>query len=324
MLTKKLRRDRNKGPESEPSLLSSYRKHMLEFLSGSVSSKLFNTVIKYNLEDNFKLTHELFFFTANFFGSCESTDAPQPLFELVKHSDPKNLFISKIDSLIEFFVGDIVRNFELEHLRNSSSVGIDYVFQPERHAIERPSEGSQGNLEQSINRRYTFECCKNIYASLQLLCENNFVAFKREFCEQTQSDGRLKANNRNLLIRSTIELRKVFAVFSDRINDLPFKIINFLNEIAQIPCYENQLELAESTFFGDVCDFILNRQHLAEIKSSAREATLKEIIIIIEEFLKVVVSLLESNKEDIYTYFCSRFDYRFVKEVPRIYRELLR
>jgi len=60
-----------------------------------------------------------------------------------------------------------VRNYELEHLQDSSSVGIDYVFRPELHCIDRPQDENGKNLEQSINRRYTFECCKNIYASLQ-------------------------------------------------------------------------------------------------------------------------------------------------------------
>jgi hypothetical protein len=172
VLTKKLRRDSSKDPSrsTEAELSSTYREHLLNNLSGSVSSKLFHTVVKFNLESNFKLTHELFFFTANYFGSCQLTDAPQPLFDLVKQNDPRNLFISKIDSLVEFFVGDIVRNYELEHLQDSSSVGIDYVFRPELHCIDRPQDENGKNLEQSINRRYTFECCKNIYASLQLLC----------------------------------------------------------------------------------------------------------------------------------------------------------
>jgi len=46
----------------------------------------------------------------------------------------------------------------------------------------------------------------------------------------------LKLNNRNLLIRSTIELRKIFQVYGQRIKNLPHKILDFLNEIAQIPC----------------------------------------------------------------------------------------
>lgn len=103
--------------------------------------------------------------------------------------------------------------------------------------------------------------------------------FKRELREQITEDGLLKPNNKNLLLRSTIELRKVLKVFDDKINDVPLKIINFLNEIAQIPCYENQLELAESTFFGDICHFILNP---ALFTSGFHSNTLQEIAVIIE------------------------------------------
>jgi hypothetical protein len=90
------------------------------------------------------------------------------------------MFISTIDNLIEFFVSDIVRNYELEKNQDSTSVGIDYIFKPESHTIEKLKGDDPRDLEKAIKRRYTFECCKNIYASLQLICENNFVAFKRE------------------------------------------------------------------------------------------------------------------------------------------------
>jgi hypothetical protein len=75
-----------------------------------------------------------------------------------------------MDSLIEFFVSDIVRNYDLEHNQDTTSVGIDYIFKPGSHTIERVDKDDQHNLEKAIKRRYTFECCKNIYASLQLIC----------------------------------------------------------------------------------------------------------------------------------------------------------
>lgn len=59
----------------------------------------------------------------------------------------------------------------------------------------------------------------------------------------------IKLNNKNLLIRSTIELRKIFRVYCERIKSVPHKILDFLNEIAQIPCEINQIELSKSTFF---------------------------------------------------------------------------
>jgi hypothetical protein len=64
---------------------------------------------------------------------------------------------------------------------------------------------------------------------MQLLCENNFVQFKKEFREQRGSDGRIKLRNRNLLIRSTIELRRLLGVYNPRIKDLPEKILDFIN-----------------------------------------------------------------------------------------------
>lgn len=67
----------------------------------------------------------------------------------------------------------------------------------------------------------------SVFQLLQLLCENNFVKFKKEFREQKADT--IKLNNRNLLIRSTIELRKIFRVYGPRIKCLPQKILDFLN-----------------------------------------------------------------------------------------------
>jgi hypothetical protein len=142
-------------------------------------------------------------------------------------------------------------------------------------------------VQSAIANQHTLDCFKSVFQLLHLLCENNFVQFKKEFREQ-KSDV-MKLNNRNLLIRSTIELRKIFKVYGERIKTIPHKILDFLNEIAQIPCETNQIELSKSTFFEDVCQFV-REYNYDEVKS--RPEICMEVSVITEKFLKIVLSLL--------------------------------
>jgi hypothetical protein len=84
-------------------------------------------------------------------------------------------------------------------------------------------------------------------------------------------------------------LRKIFKVYGERIKNVPHKILDFLNEIAQIPCETNQIELSKSTFFEDVCQFV-REYNYDEVKS--RPEICMEVSVITEKFLKIVLSLL--------------------------------
>ena len=156
---------------------------------------------------------------------------------------------------------------------------------------------------------------------MQLLCENNFVDFKMEFREQ-KIEKSIKTNNRNLLIRSTIELRKLFRMYRKEIQDLPEEILDFLNEIAQIPCYDNQVELSKSTFFEDVCQFIFAFMKKIDPKLNEVDAEMFiHVESIIERFFKILLSLLESNSTEIYSSFVQKLDPEFFKKVLEIHEK---
>lgn len=141
------------------------------------------------------------------------------------------------------------------------------------------SESANGDVDfgETMRVQRIVESFKNTFIFMQLLCENNFVQFKKEFREQRGPDGRIKLRNRNLLIRSTIELRRLLGVYNPRIKDLPEKILDFINEVAQIPCYHNQEELSKSTFFEDICQFINDISELSDNPNTDARKSFMEI-----------------------------------------------
>ena len=241
----------------------------------------------------------------------------------------KNEFLVKLDNFILSLSNDIIRNCEVEEeltksdkpellsRRKSTAVYRPKVFSQEQmFFVETACEES--DVQSAISNQHTLDCFKSVFQLVHLLCENNFVQFKKEFREQKTEV--LKLNNRNLLIRSTIELRKIFKVYSRRIKTLPHRILDFLNEIAQIPCEPNQIELSKSTFFEDVCQFV--REFGYESVRHNNELAM-EVSVIIEKFLKIVLSLLESNHDEIYTSFANKMDRNFFQTLLKYHESLV-
>jgi hypothetical protein len=62
-----------------------------------------------------------------------------------------------------------------------------------------------------------------------------------------------KINSINMIELATFEIRKLFKIISKDIVDVPLTVLDFINEINQIPCEENQKTLCKTTFFEDFC-----------------------------------------------------------------------
>lgn len=55
----------------------------------------------------------------------------------------------------------------------------------------------------------------------------------------------------NFLALSVSELKRMFSKFNIEIIKVPFSIIDFIYEVTQIPCLENQIFICRSTLFSD-------------------------------------------------------------------------
>lgn len=94
---------------------------------------------------------------------------------------------------------------------------------------------------------------KRVFRFLQLLCENDHQANKKYFLEQVDDDNVKKINSINMIEQATFEIRKLFKIMSKDIVSLPLSVLDFINEINQIPCEDNQKTLCKTTFFEDFC-----------------------------------------------------------------------
>ena len=56
----------------------------------------------------------------------------------------------------------------------------------------------------------------------------------------------------NFVQEACVLLRQFFKIMSIKVVDIPPSILNFINEITQIPCLDCQISLMKSTFFEDM------------------------------------------------------------------------
>ena len=75
-----------------------------------------------------------------------------------------------------------------------------------------------------------------IFRFLQLFCENNNVHMKKFLLEQINDDSQKKTNSINFIEEATLLLRKKFKIMNENVVNIPPCILDFINEITQIPC----------------------------------------------------------------------------------------
>jgi inositol 1,4,5-triphosphate receptor type 1/inositol 1,4,5-triphosphate receptor type 3 len=110
-----------------------------------------------------------------------------------------------------------------------------------------------------------------MFRFLQLFCENGNVEMKRFLLSQTNdAEGtQKKTNSINFIETTTLLLRKLFKIMNDKVVGIPQTILDFINEITQLPCIDNQIAFMKSTFFEDLsylADFFISEENLTTRK----------------------------------------------------------
>lgn len=62
-----------------------------------------------------------------------------------------------------------------------------------------------------------------------------------------------KSKQFNFIEITTKELRNLFQIYCFDIRIVPLYLLEFILEVTQVPIYENQTALMNSTFFEDLC-----------------------------------------------------------------------
>ena len=75
---------------------------------------------------------------------------------------------------------------------------------------------------------------------------------KKFLLKQVNQDGSDKQLIINFIQEGCQLLRQFFKIMSIKVVNIPPSILNFINEITQIPCLDCQLSLLKSTFFEDM------------------------------------------------------------------------
>ena len=91
-----------------------------------------------------------------------------------------------------------------------------------------------------------------LFRFLQLFCESNNVDFKKFLFCQTNEGGHKKTNSVNFIEEACLLLRKFFKIMNSKIVNVPDFLLDFIGEVTQLPCLDNQISLMKSTFFQDI------------------------------------------------------------------------
>jgi len=98
---------------------------------------------------------------------------------------------------------------------------------------------------------YELALCRT-FRFLQLFCENNNIEMKKFVMNQTNDNGEQKITTINFILEASQLLRQFFKIMSIKIVNIPPSILDFINEITQIPCVGCQKSFMRSTFFEDM------------------------------------------------------------------------
>ena len=88
---------------------------------------------------------------------------------------------------------------------------------------------------------------------------------------QTNANKERKTNNVNFIETTSFLLRKLFKVMNDKLVAIPATLLDFINEITQLPCINNQISFMKSTFFEDLsylADYFVTEKNLQDRKFS--------------------------------------------------------
>ena len=113
-----------------------------------------------------------------------------------------------------------------------------------------------------------------IFRFLQLFCENGNNSMKDFLLVQINTNKEKKTNCVNFIETTSFLLRKLFKVMNNKLVGIPATLLEFINEITQLPCINNQISFMKSTFFEDLsylADYFVTEANLENRKFSVIE-----------------------------------------------------
>lgn len=136
---------------------------------------------------------------------------------------------------------------------------------------------------------------------MQLLCENNNVEMKKFIRLQCDENGQPRANSINFIEKTTLLLRRFFKIMNVNILAIPLFLLDFVNEVTQLPCVDNQVTFCKSTFLEDLCfmETFMTREKQITMLIESKE-NVDELFEIYNKSVSLVLSNMEGNDDTIF------------------------
>ncbi|EGR34738.1 hypothetical protein IMG5_002710 [Ichthyophthirius multifiliis] len=214
-----------------------------------------------NLEQRLKLINEILLFgISQLLGGNQNVQ--KDLLHILKE-DRDNLILQNINNLIQR-LSKVIYRISKEEIKlqqftkeaqqqNNLLIIQNYDFFCEKsYNMIRKNTG----LQDSCDELYFFSQCltilQGIFKFLQLMCENNNIEMKNYLRQQINLDNKLKVKNFNFINISNQINQLFIKIMNKDLITIPNFIIDFLIEVTQVPCIQNQLSLSQTTFYEDI------------------------------------------------------------------------
>lgn len=105
--------------------------------------------------------------------------------------------------------------------------------------------------------------------------------------------------------------------------ELPLSVLDFINEINQIPCEENQKTLCKTTFFEDFCYMASylsdidnqKERRFVKIEGMGVQIYLEPLYEIYNKCINIVICVLEGNDDTIFRELSTKLENKFLMEI---------
>jgi hypothetical protein len=176
----------------------------------------------------------------------------------------------------------------------------DY-FNTKDRVMERKFIYCYDPIAEKVSKREKSNALNRIFRFLQLLCENNNVEMKKFIRLQRDEDGSERPNSINFIEKTTLLLRRFFKIMNVNILAIPLFLLDFVNEVTQLPCVENQVTFCKSTFLEDLCfmEAFMTKEKQITMLIESKE-NVDELFDIYNKSVSLVLSNMEGNDDVVF------------------------
>ncbi|CAD8049274.1 unnamed protein product [Paramecium sonneborni] len=258
------------------------------------------------LEINLTLLNECLLFSIAFLLGG-NTQAQNAILEKLKQ-DSQNQILINIKIIITKLTKVINNNFSMVTHHNTK--GCDFIqtvdnfdfYNTHTKVMQRVNVVDPDDYKETNFKKQCLDVLCRFFRVMQLLCENNNSEMKEFFRRQTDEQNITRINSINFIEFTSVQLRAYLKILSRAIIIIPASILDFINEVIQLPCIENQITLCHTTFFEDVSNmahFFTNKSNQLQ-RLFDTEDDLQELQELFNKILQTVLLVLEGNEEKIY------------------------